>query len=290
MKLKSILYSVLFVFGFAAIFSACTKPDDNNNNNPQVNELEGLKLAKQINNDDYLIDFYTKTGKFYLGYNEIYFQVKNNDGSLVTDLTAEWRPVMSMSSMSHSCPTSNITKKQGAASTFGGHIVFQMPSDSEGDWDLNFTFHISGASYEQLIRLDVLPTAFKTLQTFVASDSLTYIVAMDEPRNPKVGVNDMSAVIYKIEESGAEMSFVPVINYKLKIDPRMPTMGNHSSPNNEDLKPSSASSKYSGKLNLTMTGYWKISLMLENASSEIIQGEEVNPDNESSSIYFEVEI
>lgn len=68
----------------------------------------------------------------------------------------------------------------------------------------------------------------------------------------------------------------------------MPSMGNHGSPNNVDLTQIS-NGFYQGKLSLTMSGYWKINLMLENENGEILKGEPITESNESSSIYFEIE-
>ncbi|MCF6308613.1 MAG: hypothetical protein L3J09_11775, partial [Flavobacteriaceae bacterium] len=70
---------------------------------------------------------------------------------------------------------------------------------------------------------------------------------------------------------------------------RMPSMGNHTSPNNEDLTYNSASKMYDGKLSLTMTGYWKLNLILQNENNEVLKGEEVTEENESSSLYLEIE-
>ncbi len=74
-----------------------------------------------------------------------------------------------------------------------------------------------------------------------------------------------------------------------KMDPRMPGMGNHSSPNNEDLIFDTSSDTYMGKLSLTMTGYWKINLKLENEVGEVLKGEDITEENESSSLFFELE-
>ena len=68
----------------------------------------------------------------------------------------------------------------------------------------------------------------------------------------------------------------------------MPGMGNHSSPNNVNLT-QGTDKMYYGKLSLTMTGYWKINLQLEDASQNILKGEPVTDTNETSSIYFELE-
>ncbi len=119
----------------------------------------------------------------------------------------------------------------------------------------------------------------------MGSDDSRYILAM-MPMEPKVAVNDFSAVLFKMENM---MTFPLVENYKVVIDPRMPSMGNHSSPNNEDLGYDAASKTYKGKLSLTMTGYWKINLKLMNDSGEVLKGEDITEENEDSSLFFEIE-
>ena len=85
------------------------------------------------------------------------------------------------------------------------------------------------------------------------------------------------------------MSFPVVDGYTVKIDPRMPGMGNHSSPNNVNATQSGAGNLYNGKLSLTMTGYWKINLQLADAAGTVLKGEEISATNEASSIFFEIE-
>ena len=85
------------------------------------------------------------------------------------------------------------------------------------------------------------------------------------------------------------MSFPVVNDLKVKIDPRMPSMGNHGSPNNVNLSQSASDKLYYGKLSLTMTGYWKINLQLLNESNVILKGETITDLVPASSIYFEIE-
>jgi hypothetical protein len=68
----------------------------------------------------------------------------------------------------------------------------------------------------------------------------------------------------------------------------MPSMGNHSSPRNVNCV-QGLEGLYYGTVSLTMTGYWKFNLMLYNDQGTLIKGEEVTEQNESSSLYFEVE-
>ena len=85
------------------------------------------------------------------------------------------------------------------------------------------------------------------------------------------------------------MSFPEVADYTITLDPRMPGMGNHSSPNNTDLIYNTADKMYHGNLSLTMTGYWVLNLKLLNAMDEVLKGEDVTTENAQSSLYLELE-
>jgi len=86
------------------------------------------------------------------------------------------------------------------------------------------------------------------------------------------------------------MTFTVVEGFKVTVDPRMPGMGNHSSPNNEDLIYSAQDDMYHGKLSLTMTGYWRINLKLLNEVNEVLKGEDITDTNTESSLFFELEL
>ena len=120
----------------------------------------------------------------------------------------------------------------------------------------------------------------------MGSDNVRYIVALIEPKTPKIAINDMVVGLYKMETM---MSFPVVENYTITLDPRMPGMGNHSSPNNTDLTYNSINGLYYGDLSLTMTGYWVLNLKLLNAQNEVLKGEDVTTENIQSSLYLELE-
>lgn len=278
-QIKKISFALVWL---SLLFVACNKTD---NNPTPVNELEGLKQAAVITNSTHTITLYTATGTFQTGYNAIYFQVKKADGSLVKNATATWTPMMHMMSKSHSCPASAITMKPQATATYGGHIIFQMPSNSSEYWELSLSYTIDGVSYTATSQITVAASSHQVVASFKGSDSVRYILALVAPTQPKVAINDISAALYKMETM---TRFVPVDNYTIKIDPRMPDMGNHSSPGNEHLV-QGADKLYHGKLGLTMTGYWKINLQLLDAAAHTLKGEPVSDANPASSIYFELE-
>ena len=101
-----------------------------------------------------------------------------------------------------------------------------------------------------------------------------------------LAINDLKIGVWKMESM---MNFPVVDGYTVKIDPRMPSMGNHSSPNNVNATQSLAGGLYNGKLSMTMSGYWKINLQLANALGTVLKGEEITTSVEASSIFFEIE-
>ena len=126
----------------------------------------------------------------------------------------------------------------------------------------------------------------KSEVTKVTPDGTLYAGYLVEPRTPKVAVNDLTVGVWKMQDM---MTFPVVDGYTVKIDPRMPGMGNHGSPNNVKATQTSAGKLYNGKLSLTMTGYWKINLQLANAAGTVLKGEEVTDQNPASSLFFEIE-
>jgi hypothetical protein len=55
----------------------------------------------------------------------------------------------------------------------------------------------------------------------------------------------------------------------IAITPEMPSMG-HGSPNNVDPV-YTADGRYEGKVNFTMTGYWKVNMVIRDAEDVIIK-------------------
>ncbi len=278
--MKRFKYS--WLFAIIVLIAACSKKDTAIE---PLNEIEGLSLVKAFTNSNHTVNLYTTNGKLSTGYNELFFQITNPDGSLVNNASATWLPVMHMHSMSHSCPASTVAKKSGATATYAGYIVFQMAGNNMEYWELTINYTINGIDYSVTEKINVTAAPKRVVESFQGSDGKRYIIGLVQPTTPKVALNDISAVLYQMENMN---KFTPVNNYTIKIDPRMPGMGNHGSPNNVDL--TQANDKiYYGKLSLTMTGYWKINLQLLNATGTLLKGEPVTTERESSSIYFETE-
>ena len=81
----------------------------------------------------------------------------------------------------------------------------------------------------------------------------------------------------------------PLANYTIEIDPRIPEMDNHTSPNNVNLTYNSTSGIYKGKLNLTMTGSRKVNLIIRDAGNLVLKGNSITGSITLASVYFELE-
>lgn len=280
MNIQSVIKYCLLIVLLPLVMS-CKKEEAS----PASNEPKGTQLAATFSNETHQIDILTINGKFQTGYNKVFLRIRNSNGSLVNDASISWLPVMNMVGMGHSCPFSTVVAERNNSSVYNGYIIFQMAGNDTEYWDLTLNYTISGISFTMKDRIEVSEAPKRSVESFEGSDGKRYVLAMLEPSAPRVAINDMTAALYRMESM---MEFVIVDNYKINIDPRMPGMANHTSPNNVNLT-QGAEGLYFGKVSLTMTGYWKVNLVLEDNNGGILKGEEVTETNKSSSIYFELE-
>lgn len=272
---------------FLAIFlTSCSSDDDTIVQNP-VEETAGLIKIQEIANETHTIELFSESGFLTQGYNHITLRIKEKStNNYVTNAEINWMPLMHMAMMQHSCPKSEVAKIAGKQTLYAGEIIFQMAQNATEFWELTLNYSINGNTFTAKEIIDVPASSKRTVSTFNGTDGVRYVIAYISPKNPKVALNDMKVGIYKMQDM---MNFPAVDNFKIKIDPRMPSMGNHGSPNNTDLTQTTSSGFYQGKLSLTMTGYWKINLQVLNASAEILKGEAVTSENQASSLFFEIE-
>jgi hypothetical protein len=104
------------------------------------------------------------------------------------------------------------------------------------------------------------------------------------PLDYQTGTNDIVAYVSKKSEKATNPYQIASETFTIDIDPRMPDMGNHTSPNNTPLV-KQADGSYKGTINLTMTGLWRIHLTVKDAEGNIVAGGE-----ELSSLYWDVTI
>ncbi|MEL1243821.1 hypothetical protein AAEO56_06065 [Flavobacterium sp. DGU11] len=278
--MKTLKYLSLIIIAF---FSSCSSDEPET---VTINELQGLTLVQEMPNDTHIVELYTPTGTLQQGYNAVSLRIKDKTtGTYETDATVSWMPVMHMASMQHSCPFSGIAKTPGKETLYNGYIVFQMAQNDIEYWTLQVNYTLNGNDYSVSETINVPASSKRRVASFTGTDGSKYVIALIEPIAPRVAVNNVTAGLFKMESM---VSYPAVDGYTIKIDPRMPSMGNHGSPNNVDLT-QAADGLYNGKLSLTMSGYWKINLQLLNTENVVVKGEPVTETVPESSIFFEIE-
>lgn len=277
----------LLLLGLGILMSLTLGSCSNDDNETTINELDSLVKFKEIVNNNHTIELFSVKGTLEQGYNEINLRIKNNTSNeYFKNAEISWTPIMHMTSMSHSCPFSSVNKITNEGTLYKGYIMFQMAQNDTEYWDLKIDYTIDEVDYSVTSVIDVPASEKRVVNTFMGTDGTKYLLALIEPSNPKVAINDIKIGVWKMQNM---MTFPIVDGYTVKIDPRMPSMGNHSSPNNVNATQMNSNSFYDGKLSLTMTGYWKINLQLANTNGDILKGEEISDTVESSSIFFEIE-
>jgi hypothetical protein len=283
--MKSLFNYILAVLLTATTltFTSCSSV----NENTPTDELAELTKFKEFSNDTHTIELYKHMGSLEQGFNEISLRIKDKTtNEYVKNAEVTWMPLMHMAIMNHSCPKSAVEKVTANGTLYEGYIVFQMAQNATEYWDLQINYTIDDVAFSATSIIDVPASLKRTVNTFTGSDGVKYIVAYAEPHHPTVALNDIEIGVFKMQDM---MNFPVVDGFKVKIDPRMPSMGNHSSPNNVDAIQSNNGELYEGKLALTMTGYWKINLQLENAEGTVLKGETITDTTTESSIFFEIE-
>lgn len=282
MKLNFLLPILLII----TLFTACK--DDEIEEPVVVNELENLIIAQEFETDNHTIEVYTKSGKFYTGYNDVSLRIKNNaDNTYFETFTINWMPMMSMQTMNHSCPKSALTKTIDKKTLYNGFVIHQMTGMGGTGWSIKFMYTINDVDYMVEEDITVLQSTRQNVTTFTGSDDVKYIAAIVGPTTPKIAINDLKVALYKMENM---MTFPVVADYTITLDPRMPSMNYHSSTNNTDLTYNTTEKMYHGNLSLTMTGYWVLNLKLLDQNDTVLKGEEVVVGTHNqSSLYLEIE-
>lgn len=279
--MKPIFYSILCCLLFLTSCSSDSEdvaPED---------EIPGLIKMQSLENNHHLLELYSKSGALEEGYNEIFIRIRDkSQQEFLNNAEIQWQPVMDMHNMQHSAPKSEITKMEGEQSLYTGFIVFPMAENESETWSLTINYTVDGVDYLVNEAIQVLPSERRRVSAFKGADDSNYVLALVAPSEPEIATNDLKLGLFKMEDM---MNYSVVEGYTFKMDPRMPGMGNHTSPNNVAPVQGEGDVFYNGKLKLTMSGLWRINLQLFNESGERIKGEPLSETNEQSSLFLELE-
>lgn len=289
--MKSLKFLAITLF---CVITSCTidKTDYEAEIGSQVPEYYEFKEAVSLTSGTYKISVEALNGTFYKGYNELHFKIVNtqtNQNINTSEVT--FLPVMSANDGNKSsCPHEYNLTYDATNKYFSGYSVFTSESASAGSWKLYLSFTADNQKYEISKDITVEKQSNKNLNmtTFTGKDNEQYVIALIAPQKPTVAENPLTAGIYKYNKpttsagtfpDASQFSYSEVSGYTLKLDPRMPepSMGNHSSPNNQDLTQQN-DGLYHGVVNYTMTGNWTLNLILMNQNGLILKGTVVPTD------------
>lgn len=242
--------------------------------------LQTVKIIPEMStvvDGKYNVFAYSKTGKFQVGYNDVYFvatkrisgnYIKNFD---ITSIT----PLMNMAAMGkqHSTPVSAAVESfdDRYLAVKRGWVSFLMPTADSNTWAVSYDVQVLGRSAKvenASITVNALADGQDWVKSFKVGDD-TYFVSLVNPLDWKIGTNTITAHVAK-KSADVTKAYVPDgETFAIDFTPTMPDMGDHTSPDNVGLTKRSDGS-YQGVINLTMTGLWKIHLTIKDKDGNIV--------------------
>ena len=207
--------------------------------------LQTVKIIPELStvvDGQYNVFAYSKTGTFHTGYNEIFFvATKKKNGNYIKnyDITGiAPQMLMVKMNMKHSTPVG------GSAESFDENRL--------------------------AVKRTWVSFVMNSRKSFKAADD-TYYLSLVNPTDWQTGKNTVTAYVSKKNTPATTPYSLAQEQLTIEIDPRMPDMGNHTSPDNTPLTRQTDGS-YQGHVNLTMTGRWRIHLTIRDAAGNVVAG------------------
>ena len=269
--MKNISIKILTILTISVLLFSCKKEETDNNT---INPLEGLtKLSEgYATGAGMKVEIWAEKN-FFAGYNKLVAAVYDsiNTSQKITDASITFMPLMSMgmgeTAFEHSSPVENPSAAD-ANGVFTGAIAFTMPTSSEGTWSLGIKVKNNATGKEGKAEFNITvdnPTpSVITVFTALEENDPKLVLSFLEPKKPIVGMNDIE---FTLHQKKTMMEWPVLDNYTIEITPEMPSMG-HGSPNNVNPT-STGNGHYKGKVNFTMTGEWKINVVVKKDGTAV---------------------
>jgi len=245
-------------------FASCSKDNDiSPEQEPEKVRIDEKKTASGVT-----VTLWADNEDLTVAWNKLYVSLKTTAGANINNAAITYAPVMDMMTMEHASPVEQPVYNPEQA-LYEGAVVFSMPSGTMGSWKLT----VSVNNEQVVFDIEVKPAAANTKHTatVVGTDGISYSVSLVRPLTPKTGMNDLQILINKRQSM---MSFPAVEDLSVELTPEMPSMG-HGSPNN--VNPVHiGQGHYSGKVNFTMTGDWRLNFKLKRGNTVIVEDVELD--------------
>ncbi|SFU37636.1 hypothetical protein SAMN05216480_10254 [Pustulibacterium marinum] len=306
--MKMIHWTMAILFGMVITSCTLSKTDYEAELSTAIPETTEFEEAFSINSNGYQIRVNALGGTFYKGYNELHFEITETaTQEAIANATVTLLPIRTTTNAeAYSCPHSEVVAFQTTDAYYEGYSVFDVETDTDASWVLYLSITVAGETFnlEQPIEVAEQENLNLNMTSFTGNDGVQYYIALIAPVSPSVAENELIAGVYQYNEpetaggdfpDPSQFSFSEVEGATLLLDPRMPepNMGNHSSPNNEDLT-QEGDGLYYGVVNYTMTGNWTLNFIFQNAAGDVIKGTEVPTDftpgveGEKSELYIDI--
>ncbi len=268
--MKRILLNLTYILAASFILFSCTK----DNEETVIDPLAGLIKLKE----GYALGASAKVeiwGKknFFVGYNNLVVVLFDslNLKEKITDAHIHFIPVMNMKmgmmTKQHACPVEN-PDEATVNNVFSGAVAFIMATETDGSWKLGVAIHNHKYDKEGEAEFDITvdnpATSILSVFTSQSADSSKLVLSLIQPTAPKIGMNDIEFTIHKKADM---MNFPADDSYTIEIAPEMPSMG-HGSPNNVNPA-NTGNGHYIGKVNFTMTGEWKVNVLVKKDGNTV---------------------
>lgn len=240
--------------------------DDDNGGDNKTNITVDLLVEQRSNSSLYNVEIYSTETPF-VGYNTLYFAITNPvTKEYITDAAITLYPEMDMGMMKHTAPTEQPETDVDNPSFYKGAVVFIMPSGDAGSWSIEVAMEINGLQDTAIIDIPIveLPDEPKLYSFVSKADNGKYFISLINPADPMVGLNNFEITVHK---KISMMSFPAVNDLTVLMEPVMPSM-DHGSPNNIDPT-FDEDGHYKGRVNFTMTGWWRVNLQLSRDTTLI---------------------
>jgi hypothetical protein len=253
---------IFILFAFALLFAACENEEDN------IPEEMNLQPVVKANSEagHFSVELMAKETLFQ-GYNKLYLDIRKSSGnSRVTQASVKLLPLMHMTTMTHAAPVENPPASASDEGYFEGAVVFIMPSNPDEGWTLEVAIDAEGQKDTVDLTIPEVKSLEEAREFNVMSEATgkTYFVSLVEPSAPKVGLNEIEFTVHYRENM---LSFPAAEDLSIAIEPEMPSM-NHGSPNNVNPV-HTGNGHYKGKVNFTMTGWWRVNIDLSQGGQAI---------------------
>jgi hypothetical protein len=134
-----------------------------------------------------------------------------------------------------------------------------------GNYELRARFSVQGKTDSVSVLVPVRES-WRVVKA-QGNDQASYFLTFAEPQRPRVGVQDFSLFVHRLNADSSE--YLPVSGLTIDHEPTMPSMGHGSEGNVAPVY--RANGRYDGKISFNMTGDWRIDIAAKQGNIMLLK-------------------